>query len=65
MKLDFASCHTYIFSIRKTQDGVDETQLPFVSFIHLLHSETQDGVDETQLPFEFKVSFIHLLHPAK
>ena len=69
MKLNFPSnskCHSYIFYTPKTQNGMDETQLPFelkVSLIHLLPPKTQNGMDETQLPFELKVSLIHLLHP--
>ena len=43
MKVNFPSnskCHSYILYTLKTQDGMDETQLPFelkVSLIHLLH----------------------------
>jgi hypothetical protein len=65
MKLNFVSsaeCHSHIFYIPKTQDGIDETQLPFefkVSLVHLYTPKTQDGIDETQLPFEFKVTFIY------
>ena len=50
----------------KTQNGIDESQLPLhlkVSFIHLLPRKTQNGIDETQLPFELKVSLIHVLAP--
>ena len=45
MKLNFSSnskCQSYILYTPKTQDGMDETQLPFelkVSLIHLLHPE--------------------------
>ena len=39
MKLN---CHSYMFYTPKTQNGMDETQVPFelkVSFIHVLHPE--------------------------
>jgi hypothetical protein len=61
MTLNFPSiskCHSCMFFPLKTQNGMDDTQLPFdlkVSFL-----KTQNGMDDTQLPFDLKVLLLHL-----
>jgi hypothetical protein len=68
MKLTFPSnskCHSHIFYIPNTQDGMDETQLPFDLKVLLLlfPLKTQKGMDDTQLPFDLTAFILHLLPP--
>ena len=68
MKLNFPQVQSVIhtmFYTPKTQNGLDETQLPSSSKCHscMFYTPNQNGMNETPLPFELKVSFMHVLHP--